>query len=294
MRGLASIPIAPWPDGFLPLLFQAAVPWPDAGFLFPENLTIRSKLTLEEAGLRVKSQSGDLPVACGAAFAHDVAARRAIGMHMSVNKKRDPGDKTTRIQEANRRIILEAALEVFSAYGFRGTTIDQIAEKAGMSKPNLLYYFKRKQDIYVSVLEETLEEWLKPLHELDSQGDPVEELRRYITRKIEMSASKPEASRLFANEILHGAPAIKSFLQTSLKKLVDEKSAVIRQWVSQGRLAPIDPYHLIFMIWATTQHYADFDVQVRAILGNQVDKPGFTGQAAQAVLSLILNGIKVR
>lgn len=215
-------------------------------------------------------------------------------MQMSVNKKRDPGDKTTRIQEANRRIILEAALDVFSAYGFRGTTIDQIAEKAGMSKPNLLYYFKRKQDIYVSVLEETLEEWLKPLHELDSQGDPVEELRRYITRKIEMSASKPEASRLFANEILHGAPAIKTFLTTSLKSLVDEKSAVIRQWVSQGRLAPIDPYHLIFMIWATTQHYADFDVQVRAVLGNQVDKPGFSGQAAQAVLSLILNGIKVR
>lgn len=215
-------------------------------------------------------------------------------MEMSSSKKRDPGDKTTRIQEANRRILLEAALDVFSAYGFRGTTIDQIAEKAGMSKPNLLYYFKRKQDIYVSVLEETLEEWLKPLHELDPQGDPVEELRRYITRKIEMSAKKPEASRLFANEILHGAPAIKAFLTTSLKKLVDDKAAVIRQWVSEGRLAPIDPYHLIFMIWATTQHYADFDVQVRAILGNQVDKPGFSGQVAQAVLTLILNGIKVR
>ncbi|MGB8817869.1 MAG: TetR family transcriptional regulator C-terminal domain-containing protein [Rhizobiaceae bacterium] len=215
-------------------------------------------------------------------------------MDVSATKKRDSGDKTTRIQEVNRRIILEAALDVFSTYGFRGSTIDQIAEKAGMSKPNLLYYFKRKQDIYVSVLEETLEEWLQPLHDLDPGGDPVEELRRYITFKIEMSAKRPEASRLFANEILHGAPAIKKFLTTSLKTLVDEKAAVIRHWVSQGRLAPIDPYHLIFMIWATTQHYADFDVQVRAILGTQVDKPGFTSQAAQAVLSLILNGVKLR
>lgn len=215
-------------------------------------------------------------------------------MDMSAAKKRDAGDKTTRIQEANRRIILEAALDVFSTYGFRGSTIDQIAEKAGMSKPNLLYYFKRKQDIYVSVLEETLEEWLRPLHELDPLGDPVEELRRYITRKIEMSAKKPEASRLFANEILHGAPAIEGFLSTSLKKLVDEKSAVIREWVSQGRLAPIDPYHLIFMIWATTQHYADFDVQVRAILGTQIDRPGFSGQVAQAVLTLVLNGVRPR
>lgn len=215
-------------------------------------------------------------------------------MDVKVNKKRDPGDKTTRIQEANRRILLEAALDVFSAYGFRGTTIDQIAEKAGMSKPNLLYYFKRKQDIYVSVLEETLEEWLKPLHELDPQGDPFEELRRYITRKIDMSAKKPEASRLFANEILHGAPAIKAFLTTSLKALVDDKASVIRQWVSEGRLAAIDPYHLIFMIWATTQHYADFDVQVRAILGSQVDKRGFADQVAQAVLTLILNGVRPR
>ncbi len=215
-------------------------------------------------------------------------------MDVTVNTKKDAGDKPTRIQEINRRIILEAALDVFSTYGFRGSTIDQIAEKAGMSKPNLLYYFKRKQDIYVSVLEETLEAWLQPLHELKPEGVPVEELRRYITRKIEMSAKRPEASRLFANEILHGAPAIKGFLSTSLKKLVDEKAAVIRQWVSEGRLAPIDPYHLIFMIWATTQHYADFDVQVRAVLGAQVDRPGFAEQSAQAVLSLILNGIKVR
>ncbi len=215
-------------------------------------------------------------------------------MSMTATIKKDAGDKTTRIQEINRRIILEAALDVFSAYGFRGSTIDQIAEKSGMSKPNLLYYFKRKQDIYVAVLEETLEEWLQPLHELEPDGDPVEELRRYITRKIEMSAKRPEASRLFANEILHGAPAIKGFLATSLKKLVDEKTAVIRQWVGQGRLAPIDPYHLIFMIWATTQHYADFDVQVRAILGEQVDRAGFAEQSAQAVLSLILNGVKVR
>jgi len=215
-------------------------------------------------------------------------------MDITARKKPEPSDKTTRIQEANRRVILDAALDVFSAYGFRGTTIDQIAEKASMSKPNLLYYFKRKQDIYVSVLEETLEAWLQPLHDLDPAGNPIEELRRYISKKLQMSALKPEASRLFANEILHGAPAIQTFLKTVLKKLVDEKAAVIRQWVSDGRLAPIDPYHLIFMIWATTQHYSDFDVQIRAVLGNQVDKPGFNDQVSQAVLSLILNGVKVR
>jgi TetR/AcrR family transcriptional regulator len=208
--------------------------------------------------------------------------------------KKEAGEKPTRIQEVNRGVILDAALEMFSNYGLRGTTIDQIAEKAGMSKPNLLYYFKRKDDIYAAVLEATLDEWLKPMLALDPDGDPVEELRKYITRKLEMSAKKPNASRFFANEILHGAPHVGGFLKTGLKELVDRKSAVIRQWVSQGKLAPIDPPHLFFIIWATTQHYADFDVQVRAVLGSQVDKPGFYEQTAQAVLSVVLNGVRPR
>ncbi|MCP3055980.1 TetR family transcriptional regulator C-terminal domain-containing protein [Aurantimonas sp. LRZ36] len=198
------------------------------------------------------------------------------------------------MQAINREIILEAALEVFSVHGFRGSTVDQIAVRAGMSKPNLLYYFRRKQDIYRAVLERTLRDWLAPLAAIDPAGDPVEELRRYITEKLRMAAEQPAASRLFANEILAGAPVMGGFLETTLKDLVDEKAAIIREWVGRGRLAPVDPHHLIFMIWATTQHYADFDVQIRAVMGDQIDQPGFRGQAAQAVLTLVLNGLKLR
>ncbi|WP_421859302.1 TetR family transcriptional regulator C-terminal domain-containing protein [Oricola sp.] len=200
----------------------------------------------------------------------------------------------SRIQEANRKAILDAALEVFATSGFRGATIDEIARRAGMSKPNLLYYYKGKKQIYQKVLEETLDAWLAPFADIDPKGDPIEELRRYITAKLQMSASQPEASKLFANEILHGAPVIGDFLNTTLKELVDEKTKVIRQWVGEGKLAPVDPYHLVFMIWATTQHYADFDVQIRAIIGSQAGRPGFTEQAAQAVLSVILNGVRPR
>ncbi len=212
------------------------------------------------------------------------------------SRERNGGpERTTRIQEINRRLILDAALDVFSTYGFRGTTIDQIADKAGMSKPNLLYYFPRKQNIYVTLLERDadLAEWLAPLADIDPAGDPIEQLRKYITLKIKMSESHPEASRLFANEVLHGAPAISDFLAKHLKPLVDEKAVVIGAGLAK-QLAPVDPYHLIFMIWATTQHYADFDVQVRAIMGSQVGRPGFREQTAQAVLSIILNGIRLR
>ena len=203
-------------------------------------------------------------------------------------------NKRTRIQGINRGIILDAALDVFSTYGFRGSTIDQIAEKAGMSKPNLLYYFPRKEDIYVTVLEKTLEDWLRPFRDIDPDGDPVEELSKYTVSKLQMSASQPASSRLFANEILHGAPAIQEFLKTHLKRLVDDKADVIRRWIEDGRLAPVDPYHLIFMIWATTQHYADFDVQVRSILPEETRRPDFFEQTAESVLAVLLNGIRPR
>ena len=213
-----------------------------------------------------------------------------VGEGLAAADERQP----TRIQQVNRGIILDAALDVFSVHGFRGSTVDQIAAKAGMSKPNLLYYFRRKQDIYAAVLESTLDEWLAPLEALDAEGDPIEELRRYISVKLALSAERPEASRLFANEILSGAPVIGGFLANRLKTLVNDKALVIRRWVGEGRLSPVDPHHLIFMIWATTQHYADFDIQIRAVLGEQVGKPGFREQTAQAVLSIVLNGIRPR
>ncbi|MDL2202741.1 HTH-type transcriptional regulator RutR [Brucella intermedia] len=206
----------------------------------------------------------------------------------------DRSEGATRIQGINRRLILDAALEVFSAYGFRGSTVDQIAEKAGMSKPNLLYYFPRKQNIYVTVLEDTLASWLEPFEHIDPDGDPLEELRRYIRLKLEMSAKKPEASRLFANEILHGAPAISDFLKGHLKQLVDEKAAVIHRWIAEKRLAPVDPYHLIFTIWAATQHYSDFSVQVAAVLGRRSEEAGFYDETARAVSAIILDGIRPR
>lgn len=199
--------------------------------------------------------------------------------------------RKTRIQSRNEEAILDAALEVFSAYGFRGSTVDQIAARCGLSKPNLLYYFRRKEDIYIAVLERTLADWLEPLRQLDPAGDPVNEIARYISAKLKMSRERPEASRLFANEILHGAHEIGAFLRGPLKSLVDDKAAVIGRWSEAGLIADIDPYHLIFSIWATTQHYADFDVQVRAIVGNAA---GRFDIAEQTLVALLAEGLRPR
>lgn len=200
--------------------------------------------------------------------------------------------RRTRIQIEKREVILEAALEVFSAHGFRGATIDQIAEAAGMSKPNLLYYFRSKEAIHEALIERLLQTWLAPLRELDDVGDPMTELRSYIRRKLEMARDYPRESRLFANEILQGAPRIMPMLEGELKALVDEKAKVIRGWIKAGRIVPVDPWHLIFSIWATTQHYADFDVQVRAVLGPDRGGDGRFEDAARFLEQLYVQGLK--
>ncbi|MEX1180012.1 MAG: HTH-type transcriptional regulator RutR [Cucumibacter sp.] len=211
---------------------------------------------------------------------------------MSIEAEGSP--RLTRIQREKHDLILEAALDVFSVHGFRGSTIDQIAEAAGMSKPNLLYYFASKEDIHRSLIARLLDTWLAPLEGIEAGGDPLGEIRSYIRRKLEMARDYPRESRLFANEILQGAPHIKDMLEGDLKALVERKAKIISGWVAEGRLARVDPAHLIFSIWATTQHYADFDVQVRAVLGPRRGGEGRFHDAAEFLERLYLDGLRPR
>ena len=189
--------------------------------------------------------------------------------------KDDTGRKPSRIQKRNRRKILDAALDVFSAHGYRGATLDQIAEAAGLSKPNILYYFAGKEEIHVTLLNQLMETWLDPLVAMDETGEPLTEILAYVRRKLEMARDLPRESRLFANEILQGAPRMGPHLVSGLKPLFDEKCRLIESWIASDRLAPVNPAHLIFSIWATTQHYADFDAQVQVLL----DAPDFDAAA---------------
>ena len=200
--------------------------------------------------------------------------------------------RRTRIQIENEERILDAALEVFAVSGFNGATIDQIGVAAGMSKPNLLYYFRTKEAIHRRLIERLLETWLDPLRAFDADGDPIEEIRAYVRRKIEMARDFPRESRLFADEILQGAARIGDILRGPLRELVDEKAEVINAWITEGRLEPCDPHHLIFSIWAVTQHYADFDVQVRAVLGEDRYDTSHFDKAAAFLDALYVRGLK--
>lgn len=212
-----------------------------------------------DASPQPKDRSTRRPAAAGAASAALTAAAEGGAV------------RQTRIQKRNRRRILEAALDVFSADGYSGATIDRIAEAAGLSKPNVLYYFPSKEGIHAELLAGLLEVWLQPMQDLDPDGDPLEQVLAYVSRKLAMSRDMPRESRLFAAEVFAGAPRLHGILQGRLKQLVARTAAVIEGWIAAGRLAPVDPVHLIFAIWSTTQHYADFETQVRAVLDPAAD-----------------------
>lgn len=177
-----------------------------------------------------------------------------------------PARKPSRIQTENRQRIRDAALGLFVTHGFRGTTLDQIADACGMHKPNLIYYYDSKEAIHIDLLNTLMEEWLSPLDAMNPNGDPLEEILGYIRRKMEMSRLYPRESRLFANEIVQGAPRMLPHLESTLKPLFDKQCGIISKWMKDGKIAEMHPAHLIFSIWAVTQHYADFEAQIAVLL----------------------------
>ncbi len=202
--------------------------------------------------------------------------------------------RRARAVAAKRSAILDAALEYFSQFGMHGTSLDKVAERAGVSKTNLLYYFPSKEALYVAVLKQILDVWLAPLRALAHDQDPLMAIRRYIRLKLEVSRDHPQASRLFCLEMLQGAPLLKGELAGDLKQLVDDKAAIIERWIDEGRLAGVQPQHLIFMLWATTQHYADFATQVEAVTGQTLSDAAFFEQTVENVQRMFSEGMRVR
>lgn len=202
--------------------------------------------------------------------------------------------RRSRAVAAKRTAILTAALALFSQFGVHGTSLDKVAEGADVSKTNLLYYFPSKEALYIAVLKDILDVWLAPLRALREDQQSLLAIKDYIRLKLEVSRDHPQASRLFCMEMLQGAPLLKGELEGDLKGLVDEKSAVIKGWINQGKLAAVEPHHLIFMLWATTQHYADFSTQIEAVTGQTLNDEGFFNQTVENVQRMVIEGIRVR
>jgi TetR/AcrR family transcriptional regulator len=194
-----------------------------------------------------------------------------------------------------RQQLLSAALDVFSLYGFNGASLDEIAQIAEMHKSNIFYYYENKEALYVEVLTTVLQKWLAPLQTLEAELEPDEAITNYLLQKIEVSRTQPKASRLFALELIQGAPHIIEILKGPLKKLVKRKAKVITMWQEQGKVSKdIDPELLILNIWAVTQNYADFSIQMEMVTGKTLRNRNMQQRIIQHTVHMMLYGVLPR
>ena len=199
----------------------------------------------------------------------------------------------TRIRERNRALILRAASEEFADKGFAATKTSDIAAKAGVPKPNVYYYFKSKENLYREVLESIIEPLLQASAPFNQPDKPADVLRAYIRSKIRISRELPSASKVFASEIMHGAPHLSAEQTRQLNEQAKHNIACLQGWIDQGLMAKVDPHHLLFSIWAATQTYADFDWQISTVTGKaNLDDADYEA-AAQTIIRLVIKGCEI-
>ncbi len=195
------------------------------------------------------------------------------------------------IRESNERAILAAAESVFAERGFSGATMSMIAARAGSPKANIHYYFPTKEGLYRAVVERVLTAWLDAAASFDLSDDPVEALTGYINAKMDLAREMPLSSQIYASEIMRGAPVVQDYLETTLAEWVRARSAVVRRWIARGKLKAIEPKFLFYMIWATTQHYANAAHEVATLEGGAALSDEAFERAKRQVAETVLFGV---
>jgi TetR/AcrR family transcriptional regulator len=196
------------------------------------------------------------------------------------------------IRAENERLILEAGERIFAQHGFRGSTMQMIADQAGLPKANLHYYFDSKEKLYRCVVEKIFEIWLQAASSFENSDEPKEALKLYIYEKMQISRRHPYGSKVWANEVMQGAPIIQDFLETQMRSWTDGRIESIQAWIAAGKIRPVEPRWVMYMIWATTQHYADFGHQIETL---NADAPLSEAQweaASETVFEVIWNGLE--
>ncbi len=219
---------------------------------------------------------------------------------MLVNMKRSafldsataPLSRRAMLRDSLEQKILLEAEKTFAEKGFDGASISAIAEAAGLSKQNLMYYFSTKQELYEKVLHDVLDDWLSGMSELArSELSPGQALRAYIRAKLDFSRRRPAGSRVYAMEIISGAHNFARQIQDRVIPLLREDIAVLNRWLGARRQS-VSAEHLMFIIWSSTQSYADFAAQMQLVMGVQQLSDEFFAQAEDTLLQLVLGALE--
>jgi TetR/AcrR family transcriptional regulator len=158
-------------------------------------------------------------------------------------------------------------------------------------KANLHYYFATREILYRRIVDRLLDAWFTAAACFEDSDEPNHALSRYIAAKMDMARSMPLTSQVFAAEIMRGAPIVQDRLETRLREWVVSRETIVRRWIAQGRMAAVEPRYLLSMIWASTQHFADFQHQIVTVNGGKPLSTAQFEQAKQQLIDTILNGV---
>ena len=200
------------------------------------------------------------------------------------------GKPAGRIRQKNEQAIIQAAEDEFARHGFKGTSMNTIALKAGLPKANLHYYFTNKLGLYVAVFSNIIELWDSTFNALTVDDDPAQALSSYIRTKMEFSRRNPQASRIFAMEIISGGQCLSDYFSEDYRAWFKGRAAVFQAWIDAGKMDPVDPVHLIFLLWGSTQHYADFATQICQVTGRSRLTKQDMEDASNNLIHIILKG----
>ncbi|KQZ39824.1 TetR/AcrR family transcriptional regulator [Duganella sp. Root1480D1] len=188
--------------------------------------------------------------------------------------------------------IAAEAVRVFAESGYEGASVATIAENVGLSKQNLMYYFPTKQALYQRVLDDVLDNWLERMANLaEPEGEPAEVLRAYIRAKLAFSREHPLASRVYAMEVISGAPMYGEQIRERVVPLVRKDIEVFERWIAEGRIAAVNATHLLFAIWAMTQSYADFAAQMKLVMGREELQASDFVAAEDTIIKLVVTAL---
>ena len=199
-------------------------------------------------------------------------------------------DAEPSIRDRNFAIIIEAATSEFAGHGLKGARMQAIADRAGLPKGNVHYYFKTKESLYVAVLDNIVDRWNDQFDDIKDDDDPAMALDQFIRNKVRFSFEDPIASRLFASEILQGAPHLSRYLSGQMRPWLEDRAAVIQSWIAQGKMQSVDPTYLIFLIWSSTQHYADFEAQISLLMSEPKFDEDMLQDVSNFLARMILSG----
>ena len=201
------------------------------------------------------------------------------------------GGIQARHREETRERILVAAERIFAEYGYEGASFGRIAQEVNLPKSNVVYYFETKKALYRLVVEDIFNVWRRAADDIQPDSDPEQALGAYIDTKLELARMRPYGSKVWANEIIQRAPIVQDYLENELREWTDDRIAVIQGWIADGRIRPINPRNLLYAIWATTQHYADFTHQIQTLNDDRELSEAQWDETKRAVKDILINGI---